>query len=128
LKKKILVDEEENKHRYKNPSSIKMVLTCPSSVTNGKYSDDIFAAYATSFIEKNKQNNFFLYFSFSECHVPFTPPPNHPRYPSFDPLTDYGDKQYFPYMVSYMDSKINTIIQKVVQAGLADKTYIFYYG
>jgi len=28
-------------------------------------------------------------------------------------------------MVSYMDSKINTIIQKVVQAGLADKTYIF---
>lgn len=118
-------DEEENKHRYKNPTLYQNGAYLPSSITNGKYSDDVFAAYATSFIEKNKANSFFLYFSFSECHVPFTPPPNHPRYPTFDPLTDYGDKQYFPYMVSYMDSKINTIIQKVVEAGLANKTYIF---
>ncbi len=119
------LDVDENLHRYKNPTIYQNGSYLPASQTNGKYSDDIFTNYATGFIERNKSRNFFLYLSFSECHLPFTPPPNNPRYRSFDPLSDAGGNQYFPYMVSYMDSKINTIVQKVKDAGLYDKTYIF---
>jgi arylsulfatase A len=116
---------DEDRHRYKNPTLYQNGAYLPASKTNGKFSDDMFASYATDFIERNKSRGFFLYFSFSECHVPFFPPPNHPRYASYDPLTATGSPDYFPYMVSYMDSKINTIIQKVTDAGLLNKTYIF---
>jgi arylsulfatase A len=118
-------DADENRHRYKNPTLFQNGSYLADSVTNGKYSDDIFADFANNFIKKNKRKPFFLYFSFSECHIPFSPPPNNARFATWDPLTDAANKIYFPDMVSYMDSKINTIIKKVAAEGLQDNTYIF---
>jgi len=117
----------ENRHRYKNPTLFQNGSYLPDSLTNGKYSDDIFAAFATDFIDKNKSNSFFLYFSFSECHTPFSPPPNNPDFTWWNPLKDGSNTKYFPYMVSYMDSKIRTIMNKVRSAGLLN-TYVFIMG
>jgi arylsulfatase A len=118
-------DSIENKYRYKNPTIYQANTYLPDSLTNGKYSDDMFTNYACNFIDTNKAKPFFLYFSFSECHEPFMPPPNNPDYVWWDPLNDKGTKTYFPFMVSYMDSKINRIINKVSALGLQNKTVIF---
>lgn len=121
-------DEEENKYRYKNPKIYQDGNYLPDAETQGKYSDDMFANYAVKFIKNNKTNPFFLYFSFSECHKPFSPPPSNPDYASWDPLTAQQNKKYFPDMVSYMDSKIATIINAVNSQGLQQNTYIFVFA
>lgn len=122
------LDIDENRHRYKNPAIYQNGAYLPESKTEGKYSDDIFAAYATNFIERKKDSNFFLYFSFSECHTPFSPPPNHNAFARYNPLTAPGNKTYFPYMVKYMDSKINAIMQKLADENLLNNTYVFILG
>jgi arylsulfatase A len=121
-------DTEENKYRYKNPALFQDGAYLSQAFAKSRYSDDIFADYALDFIDRNKKKNFFLYFSFSECHQPFSPPPDNPYYASFDPLTSKTNKGFFPGMVSYMDSKISAILNKVQEAGLSDKTYIFILG
>ena len=121
-------DADENRHRYKSPALFQNGSYLPDSATNGKYSDDIFVDYANDFIERNKNKSFFIYFSFSECHIPFSPPPNNANYAAWNPLTDVSNVIYFPYMVSYMDSKLRAIINKVTSAGLMNNTYIFITG
>jgi arylsulfatase A len=118
----------ENKYRYKNPMLYQNNAYLPDSVTNGKYSDNMFASYACKFIETNKSKPFFIYFSFSECHTPWDPPPSSPNYASFDPLTGYGQTKYFPDMVNYMDSKIRALINKVKGEGLLSKTVFLIIG
>ena len=75
-------DEEENKYRYKNPAIYENGTYLPADSVDGQYSDDIFSKYATNFIDQNTKNPFFIYFSFSECHMPFSPPPNNSLYPN----------------------------------------------
>ena len=118
-------ENAENKYRYKNPAIYENSTYLPDAQTQGKYSDDIFADYATNFIKQNKANPFFIYFSFSNCHQPFSPPPNNPDFASWNPLTDVNNKKYFPDMVSYMDSKISDIVTTVNKQGLRNNTYIF---
>ena len=39
-----------------------------------------------------------------------------------------ADEKYFPSMVNYMDTKIGEILDKVTQAGIADKTLVIFVG
>jgi arylsulfatase A len=121
-------DVIENKYRYKNPMIYQNNAYLPDSVTNGKYADNMFASYACKFIETNKAKPFFIYFSFSECHTPWAPPPGSPGYASFDPLVDHATNKNFPDMVNYMDSKIRTLINKVKSEGLLNKTVFIIIG
>lgn len=120
--------EDENATRYKNPVIYQNSSYLPDAQTQGKYSDDLFADYATNFIIQNKTKPFFLYFSFSECHKPFSPPPNNPDFIAWNPLTDDPKPKYFPDMVSYMDSKIYDILSTVSKQGLRENTYIFVFA
>ena len=76
-------------------------------------------------LKEKKTASFFLYFSFSACHLPFSPPPNHPAFANYDPLTASSNNKYHPYMVNYMDSKINVIMQKLADNNLLNNTYVF---
>jgi arylsulfatase A len=118
----------ENIYRYKNPVIYQNGAYLPDAETKGKYSDDIFTKFATDFIKQNITNPFFLYFSFSECHKPYSPPPSSPDFQTWDPQVNQSNKKYFPDMVSYMDSKISTIINAVNSQGLSDNTYILIFG
>jgi len=118
-------DSKENKFRYKNPVIYQDGGYLPDSLTKGKFSDDMFTKYACNFMQKNTSNPFFIYFSFSECHKPFSPPPNHPDYAAWNPLTGDSKVDYYPYMVSYMDQKIGVIVNKVKALGIENKTMIF---
>lgn len=60
----------ENKYRYKNPMIYQNNAYLPDSVTNGKYSDDMFATYACNFIEKNKYKLSLFIFHSASVIVP----------------------------------------------------------
>lgn len=121
-------DEEENMYRYKNPTIFQDGAYLPEANTLGRYADDIFTNYAANFIVRNKANPFFVYFSFSACHKPYSPPPSNIDFAAWDPLTSPQNKRYFPDMVAYMDSKIATLVNVINSQGLAQKTYIFVMG
>ncbi len=118
-------DREENEYRYKNPAIYENGTYLPADSVEGKYSDDIFAKYAANFISQNTTKPFFVYFAFSECHMPFSPPPNNPLYDTWDPLVDQPNKDFYPDMVSYMDSKITKLIDATRKPGVQDRTYFF---
>ncbi len=118
----------EDRYRYKNPKLYENGNYLPDSVTNGKYSDDMFADYISNFIDSNIANPFFVYFPLSLCHKPFSPTPDDPEYASWNPLVNKSDSSFYPSMVNYMDKKIEQIKDKVASAGLKDKTIIIYIG
>jgi arylsulfatase A len=115
-------------HRYKNPVLYANGAYLPSAQTKGKYADDMFANYIAKFIDSNKNSPFFVYFSLSLCHAPFSPTPDDPEFASWSTKVYQSDIRFFPSMVRYMDKKVAQIVNKVKSAGLANNTYIIFSG
>jgi arylsulfatase A len=65
----------------KIPAFTKNGAYLPESYTNGKYADDLLTDYIFNFIDSNLSSPFFVYFSLSLCHKPFSPTPDDPRFP-----------------------------------------------
>ena len=107
--------------RYKNPHIYQDGRFLPDSVTLNKYGDDWFSDYIFQFIDSSSKP-YFVYYSMSLCHNPFSPPPDNKAFATWDP-NDEGNTRFFDGMVRYMDGKIGQIIDSV------DKnTVIIYVG
>jgi len=118
----------ENLYRYKNPRLYENGSYLADNLTSGKYADDLFADYLCKFIDSNLSNPFFIYFSLSLCHAPFSPTPDDPEFNAWEPLNDTSDARFFPSMVRYMDKKIEQIVDTVNAAGLSRNTIIIFMG
>ena len=113
---------------YKNPGIYENGNYLPELNMLGKYGDDIFTKYVTDFIDSNKFNNFFVYYSPPLIHDPFSPTPDDPEFADFDPDSKVSDARYFPSMVKYIDKKIGEIIQKLKTLGLYNNTIVIVTG
>ena len=109
--------------------------------TAGKYGDDVFADYAIDFMERNKDEEFFVYFPMALTHRPFEPTPDHPDFESFEPepnktlgassrlADDWDDPpKYYKSMVEYHDKVIGRVNQKLEDLGIAENTLVIYVG
>ncbi|QEC66432.1 sulfatase-like hydrolase/transferase [Panacibacter ginsenosidivorans] len=114
--------------RYKDPVIYQNAGFLPKTLTQGKFGDDLFTNHIKDFIDANKSNPFFIYDAICLSHEPFEPPPNNPDFATWDPKTSTPDTKYFPSMVNYMDTKIGEILDKVTEAGIADKTLVIFVG
>ena len=122
-------DENEiNMHRYKNPSLYENGDYLPESYTNGKYADDLFTDYIFDFIDSILSSPFFVYFSLSLCHKPFSPTPDDAEFAAWDPLSSKSDATFYPSMVKYMDKKVKQVVDKINTAGLSNNTVIIFLG
>jgi len=77
---------------------------------------------AINFIEKNKDNPFFLYCTFSAPHIPFQAPVDY--YCQFEHVEDENKRVYYA-MIAALDDAIGSINQKVKDLGLEENTMIF---
>ncbi len=111
-------------NRYKNPVLYTNNGEIDSSLTAGKYGEDIFSDSIFSFIDQNKGNPFFIYYPMTLPHSPYNPTPDDPNFQTWN--TEESDTSYFSSMVKYMDKKVGQIIQKVKNAGLQNNTIIFF--
>ena len=91
-----------------------------------KYGPDLFLEFAEDFIETNRDSSFFLYFPMALVHDPFEPTPDSDLYHSFE--RPMNDTTHFASMVSYMDSIVGRIQQKVIGEGLEDNTILIFLG
>lgn len=96
------------------------------------YGPDIMSDFLCEFMERNKDEPFFLYYPMVLVHDPFVPTPDsigdrsrtHER--NKQPK-DMGErKENFVAMVHYMDKIIGKIVDKVEKIGQADNTIIMF--
>lgn len=101
------------------------------------YGPDICNRDALNFIDKNKDNPFFLYYPMLLVHDDHKPTPDtrpHSLFDNFDEANNNknghkGDDQaYFPDMIEYTDKLIGKIIDKLAEHHLSDNTLVVVMG
>ena len=131
---------EEKGSRYKSP----IVYENGEFLENmeGKYGEDVFADYIIDFMERNRDDPFFVYFPMALTHRPLEPTPDSPEFDEFVPpsnetlgartwteLEDWDDEaRYYKDMVEYHDKVIGRVNAKLEQLGIAEDTLVIYVG
>lgn len=82
------------------------------------FGPDDMSAFALSFIEKNKEKPFFLYYPMVLVHDPFVPTP--------DTMQAAGAKARFGGMMGYMDKLVGQLVAKLHALDLDDDTLIIF--
>ncbi len=107
----------------------------PLIVQNGKalprdgeaYGPDIFSNFILDFIEKKKQEPFFVYYSMALVHDPFVPTPASKEWgQSSDRYKE--STHHFGEMVEYSDKLVGRILDKLRQTGLDQNTLVLFTG
>ena len=131
---------EEKGSRYKSP----IVYENGEFLENmeGKYGEDVFADYIIDFMERNRDDPFFVYFPMALTHRPLEPTPDSPEFDDFVPpsnetlgartwakLEDWDDEaRYYKDLVEYHDKVIGRVNAKLEQLGIAEDTLVIYVG
>lgn len=93
------------------------------------YSHDLFAEEALSFVQKNKDNTFFLYLPFTIPHANNEAGNKGMEVPSHGPYTnnDWPEPQKgHAAMITRMDGDIGRLMAKIKALGLDDNTFVFF--
>jgi arylsulfatase A len=109
--------------RYKNPVVVQNGKNLEG--LKGRYGPDVFTDYAIDFIERNKENPFFLYFPMAIVHNPFVPTPDSE---GWEKEKQKNDNKYFSDMVTYMDKIVGRIVARVDELGLSENTLVLFVG
>lgn len=88
-----------------------------SAVWNDQTMGDVFAERACAFIERSKNEPFFLYYASHENHVPRLP---NPRFAGKTPLGPRGDA------VVAFDAQVGLILEALEKNGLTDNTLVIF--
>jgi arylsulfatase A-like enzyme len=98
----------------------------------GEYGPDIMSDFVCDFIERNKNEPFFVYYPTVLVHDPFVPTPDTmgsaPRTQAANkaPKDKTAQKENFVAMVSYLDKIVGKIVRKVEAVGQLDNTIILF--
>lgn len=92
----------------------------------GKYGPDVFCNYINGFMERHREQPFFVYYPMALTHPPFNPTPHSEDWNSGDRLRN--DRKYFKDMVEYMDVIVGRIVSKIDELGLRENTLILFYS
>jgi arylsulfatase A len=89
-------------------------------VNRNQYGPDLVQAKLFSFIDRNKESPFFIYYPMVLPHTNWTPTP--------DSKVDFGkqDIRYYPDMVAYMDKLIGNLVAYLDQNNILDETTILF--
>ena len=102
----------------------------PKDYDHGEFGPDVAADFALDFIEKNRNEPFFLYYPMILTHCPFIPTPGTPDWDPDSPGSETykGDAKYFADMDHHMDKIIGRITTKLEELKLRDNTIIIFTG
>ncbi len=114
--------------RYKDPTLIDNYGRVPDSLVAGKYCDDVLTNRIINFIDSNKNNPFFIYYSMSVAHEPFSPTPTDSAYAGWDPTRNISNPVFFGSMISRMDYEVGLILKKLATTGLDKNTIVIFSG
>ena len=108
--------------RYVSPT---LLTNGKSQIFSGQFGPDIQQAFAKSFISKNREKPFFLYYPMTLPHYPFQPTPDSQDWdPARDPY--FNNTKYFPDMVKYLDKLVGDLIDHTIEEGVSENTLIIF--
>jgi arylsulfatase A len=99
---------------------------------DGRYGPDLLCEFVCDFIERNRQEPFFVYYPMVLVHDPFVTTPDTigdaPRTQAANkaPKSKEGRKANFVAMVNYMDKIVGRIVAQVKAVGQLDNTIIMF--
>ena len=91
------------------------------------YGPDVFLNYIMEFMERNKDNPFFIYYPMVLVHDPFVPTPDSKEWIN-DNVRNKQNTTYFKDMVAYTDKIVGKIINKTKELNIDDNTIIIFTG
>lgn len=91
------------------------------------YGPDIFANFVLRFIERKKNEPFFVYYPMVLVHDPFVPTPDSKEWNNSSRRYK-NDTSYFKDMVSYTDKIVGRIADKLENLGIDEKTILIFTG
>jgi arylsulfatase A-like enzyme len=97
------------------------ILRNKQQVDEKEYLTDAFGREAVSFIEKHKNQSWFLYLAFNAVHTPMQA--DDPRLKKFAHISDLRRRTYAA-MMSAMDDAIGRVQKKLAEAGLTQNTLV----
>ena len=115
---------EDKGSRYANPTWLEdgQLKNAP-----GRYGPDVWVDFINGFMEREKENPFFVYYPMALPHWPMTVTPDSKGWS--DPTQrDEADPRNFTDMVEYMDKCVGKIVAKVDKLGLRQDTLIIFYS
>lgn len=90
-----------------------------------EYLTDAFGREAVAFIDRHKQEPFFLYLAFNAVHTPMQAPDN--RLQEFNGIEEVPRRTYAA-MLSAMDDAVGKVTRKLRSEGLDSDTLIFFFS
>jgi hypothetical protein len=100
----------------------------PDSIVLNNYCDDILTHRILNFIDSNTSAPFFIYYSMSVAHQPFSPTPTDSAYEGWPGHSNISDTSFFSSMISRMDYEVGLIKEKLIKTGLDKNTIIIFAG
>jgi len=95
--------------------------------TEEEFGPDIYGKFVLDFIDRNKDDPFFIYFPMALVHSPFIHPPRLEKL-ARTKYTDDLDKQTvaFGHMITYMDDIVGQIMDRLAKHGIDKKTLVIF--
>jgi len=117
--------------RYANPGL--EINGVAKDFTNNEYGPDIVSDYALDFIQRKKDQPFFLYYTMMLTHGPYDPTPDSADYDKPKPgsrkaTRPDGVSLNFADMVAYTDKLTGKLIAKLDELGIRDNTLLIILG
>lgn len=91
------------------------------------YGPDIFSDFILDFIERKKDEPFFVYYPMVLVHDPFVPTPDSETWEN-EAIRYKNDTTYFKDMVAYTDKIVGKITNKLEELNLAENTIVIFTG
>jgi arylsulfatase A-like enzyme len=92
----------------------------------GGFGEDVFSDFINHFVERHRDDPFFVYYPMTLTHPPFMPTPDSPEWASGDRLKS-NDKHYKD-MVEYMDKVVGRVLANLDRLGLRERTLVLFYS
>ncbi len=120
-----LTKERKEGKRYANPL-IEQNGKILNRIEDG-YGPDVFSNFILDFIEKNKDEAFFVYYPMVLVHDPFVPTPESKEWHNKKHRYK-NDTSYFEDMVAYTDKIVGKIVDKLKELNIYENTIIIFTG
>jgi len=113
--------------RYWYPAVLRNGEFYPTTYEN--YGPDIYSDFLINFMERNKDNPFFIYYPMALIHGPFNPTPETKGIESYSEKDKFkSSKENFGDMVEYTDKIVGKILSKITELGIEDNTIVIFTG
>jgi arylsulfatase A len=110
--------------RFWNPAIIENGKYLPTTADD--YGPDLYVQFLLDFIDRNRDDPFFIYYPMALTHAPFLATPHSSE---INQTTKFkSDKRFFKDMVEYCDYNVGRILARLDEHGLSENTLVLFTG